>query len=376
MGGLDLQVPIADLAVAMPDQSAPDLARPGVCDLGGGEDAAIGLRLWLAAPGTGGELSSTSFTPTNGWTPWVLDSSALITDIALTLYGGHPLAAVRRNDSRLQIAMYEPCIDGLGALADPFTDPFTSHQPGLAGGELVFKGGISNDKRLYYSSFDGATWATPTEQSSLLTTRGPWVTRTSSATHVAFAGTDTKVYDGVVSTSTGGGAATDTGGTSNFTPAAITLDDDTVFIVFTGIDTNLYWTAPNGSGGFLAPKQLCATLSSCLDTSDGNPQAATIAGSAVVAWHGTDGHIYAATLQRDFSTMANSIFSAAVEVSAGDTSNFAPTVAPGLFDASAELVYIRASDGTAMHSRLSTSWSAPAAITGATLAGNPSLASR
>ena len=347
----------ADLAIDL----GPDLA-PLVCDLGPSGDAGAGGRLYLAGVSTGGTLYAAAFQPSGGWSALGASGSSTLAGVSVIAAGSpaEPLIAARQSDNALLQASFEPCLQGFRPLAAPFAAASTSNRPALAAGasgaDLIFKGGINNDQRLYHSHLGAGGWSAAVAQTSFLTALSPTAIEVAGALHALFAGTDNKLYDGTVSDGASGGAATpvyDVNGTtalSNLAPAAVVGLDGTAYVVFTGTDTNLYWTSEGAGGAYGKPAQLCAGIASCLMTSDQSPVVSLDAtGAPIVAFHGTDGHIYTSTL-----TLGNSpIWTAAIPATqATETTDLQPAIAPGLGLAKAELVYVRHGDGVPRHARL------------------------
>lgn len=380
---MDMSVPTGDLAssdaadlatspdlAAAPDLAAsPDLATPPdlaplPCDLGSGGDGGAGPTLTLAAI-SAGALYVTRFTPASGWSPIGASGSSTLADVTIATGSGQPLIAARQSDNALLTAQPAlACTPMFQPLAAPFPSASTSARPALAGGatiDLVFKGGINSDQRLYHSTLSGSGFSAPVAQASFLTNLAPAAVREGGALHALFTGTNGKLYDGTVSDGSGGGAAIaiydnpqnlnpPVIAESSHSPAAVVGLDGTVYVIFTGTDTNLYWTRASAGGSYAAPAQLCAGLTSCLMNSDQGPVATLDqSGAPLVAFHGTDGHLYTSTLTLGMSPIWTATKTA---TQANEQSDFLPALAPGIGAASAELVYVRKGDGYGRHVRL------------------------
>jgi hypothetical protein len=139
-----------------------------------------------------------------------------------------------------------------------------------------------------------------------------------------------------------------------------------MMILFTGMDTNLYYVRTSASGAS-TPVPLCAP-GRCLATSDRGPVAVLDrCRTPLVVFHGTDRHIYSA------SWTDQALFTAPVEATGGELSDLAPGLASGLDDATAELVYVRVSDGRPRHTRLQAGWSAAITVADVGLTAAPAL---
>jgi hypothetical protein len=113
-------------------------------------------------------------------------------------------------------------------------------------------------------------------------------------------------------------------------------------------------------------------------TSDQSPVVSLDAtGAPLVAFHGTDGHIYTSTLDLsapppDLGT--GPIWTAAIPATqATETTDLQPAIAPGLGLAKAELVYVRHGDGVPRHARLIAGAWTDGGTLSATLAAAPAL---
>jgi hypothetical protein len=361
-GGADLSG--ADLA-ARPDlATSPDLSPAGCADAGADEE------LTLAVVGQGGALHTARFSPGGGWTPLTSAGGATLKEVA-ALYAGAPRRAVivaQANDDKLVGAVADLCTGAVPAPAQVFANALTSRRPALAAGtqaEMVFKGSISGDQRLYHSAWDGAAWSFASQQASFLTNLAPSAAPVGSVVRAIFTGTDGKVYEGVI----GGAAAQASSATSAHSPAAVSTGG-TAYLVFTGQDTNLYWTRRSGSG-WDAPLALCTGLSPCIiDSNHGPVLALDATGKPIAAWRGKNDRVYT-------STLTGTQWSAPVEAGAGESIDHLPALAPGLDAAAAEIVYVRASDDVLRHARLTAgTWSAATTVAGSPATATPALAAR
>lgn len=348
--------------LAVPDLAHPDLARI-VPD--GGFHAPT---LALAAPGVGGGLATADFEPSSGWSNYTVDSTVTITDVSVS-QASTTLVAMRLSDGHLNVSTWDRLAGSYTAPKEPFATAFTAHRPALGGAELLFQGGLSADKRLYDTHWDGTQFGAAAQQASFLTDLAPVVLTPSGSVHAVFTGTDKKIYDGTV----GAAAVEAGGGTSNASPAATVLSSGVILVVFAGEDTNLYWSGLSG-GNYTAPKSLCAGLTGCLVDSDLAPLVATTGNGAVVVWRGKDKKVYSTALVPN-ATFASSSFAAAIPASGTEMTNFSPALASGVTGADAELVWARDSDGAGRHARLiSGAWSTPTTIPSSNLTGAPALA--
>jgi hypothetical protein len=270
----------------------------------------------------------------------------------------------------LSWAAWQPCLSKWSALAPLFTGASTSLKPALVGGatpDVVFRGFVNNDNHLYHAQLGSAGWVKD-PQLALLTDVAPWAVRLGAAVHAVHTGTDGKVYDAIV-----GGASIQVGtATSGKSPTAVMAGDGTLWVIFVGTDTNLYYaTRASGSATFTGPTIVCA-VGTCLATTDLTPSLAlTAAGAPIVGFHGTDNNLYT-------STWNATRFDNPIPANAnGDASTRAPVLASGVGTAAAELVYVRSSDGYARHARLiGGTWGTFATVGTQALATTPALASQ
>jgi len=369
----------ADLA--MRDLTAvADLTNvPATCDLSmATADAGTQARLYLAGIVSGNALASASFNEGAGWSAVAVDGTHGVADVAVAVgAGGQPVIVAHENDSGGTLGFTTPdrCTGVNPALAPLYSGAASYNRPSLTSGatvDVVFRGKF--DQHLYHASWDGTSWTTGT-QLALLTDQWPQAVRAGGVVHAIHTGTFTdaskggQLYDG---TFQGGGTAVAMStSASDQGPAAVAASDGTIYAVFPGVDTNLYWQKLPSGGTWSAPVQLCTGLGgSCLDTSDKQPLLALGAdGKPVVVWHGTNNHLYTATL----SDGVTPPWSAAIEATGGELTNGLPGIAGGVGSANAELVYVRA-DGVARHSRLTGTWSTPSTIGNQTWQGTPALA--
>jgi hypothetical protein len=365
-GGGDMAV--ADLA--MPDLAMPDL-RPGadltpVCNLSTG-DASTVPALYLAGIVTGNSLSTTNFVESAGWSTEAVYGAHPVVDVSLGLYGGSPLLVARENDTANTLSYSTASGCSWGTLQAIYGGAATSNRPSLAGGDLIFRGKANNN--LYHSVWDGSTWSSGT-QLALLTDQWPSAVLQAGVVHAIHTGTTGgQLYDAPI----GSAVITMTNALSNQGPTAVVTSDGTVYVVFTGTDTNLYWTKrASGAGSYAAPAQLCAGLGgTCLDTSDKQPLVALRSdGKPIAVWHGTNNKLYTSTLS-DGTTPP---WSAAIEATNGETTTYLPAIATGIGAASAELVYVNAS-GAARHTRLTGVWNTATTLGTQTYISTPALVS-
>jgi hypothetical protein len=329
---------------------AIDLA-PIACDPDAGSGAPS--RLYLAAIGAQGALVTAQFDVATGWSALATDSQRSLGELSLAVGpGASPLVVARLSDAppTLAAATVAPCADKLSSPAPLFAGAYTSRRPALVGGpaaDVVFRGGVNGDARLYHTHFDGS-WSAAARQDDFFTDLAPSVVRVGGGLHALFTGQDHKLYDGTIVDSGTGGTATEvTGATSALSPAAVVATDGTTCVVFTGMDTNLYEVARAPGGAYGAAKKLCPS-NACLAQSDFEPQLAlTASGLPMVAFHGTDQKIYASV------RAANGAWSMPTQATSGlETTDFSAALASGLGGADAELVYVRKSDGALRHARL------------------------
>jgi hypothetical protein len=365
----DFAAGVHDLAVAdarVPDLAVPDLATtpPPVCDLGASVDVdgGVPVALLFAGRGTDHALASARFTEAAGWTQVASNGAVSVEEVALAVAAGTPLVVARASDSTLTAASYSGCGGAFPTLTAVAGDT-TSLRPAVVDGDVVFRGSINNDTRLYHTHFDGAAWTPPTVQSQLLTNTTFAVVRVQSMVHAIFAGTDGNLYDGAIADSPGGGPATQLpSAKSSLSPAAVVDGTGALHVVFTGNDTNLYWVKDGAN-----PIKICPS-GGCVAQSNAAPALALDAtGALIAAFVGTDSHLYTVALAGD-------AWATPIAVAPADTTTLPPALATGIGAATAELVYARQSDGAALHARLvGGAWAQPIAIATVTLGAQPAL---
>jgi hypothetical protein len=366
----DLTAP-PDLTV-LPDLTTPPDLTPITCDLGSSADAGTISTLYLAGVGPSNALVSTRYTEGGGWDSYTVDGTHPVAEATIAIGpGGQPLIAAKQTDSKstLSWTSFDPCSGTWAPLSPLFTDASTSLRPALVGGavpDVVFRGFFLGDNHLYHAALSSGTWVKD-PQLTLLTDLAPQAVRVGSSLHAIHTGTNHHVFDATV-----GGAVVDTNGTSVKVPAAVVTSDGTIWVVFIGMDTNLYFaTRAAGASTYAAPTAACAP-GTCLATSDQAPSLAlTAAGAPIIAFHGTNNHVY--------TTQWNGTkFTAPIDaVASGETSSNGPVVATGIGSADAELVYVRTIDGYARHARLTGgAWSGYTTVGTQAIASTPALASK
>jgi hypothetical protein len=251
----------------------------------------------------------------------------------------------------------------------------TSVRPSVVGGttaDVVFRGFVMGDQRLYHAHFESGAWGAVATQGRMLTVLPPVAVHTQGELEALFTGTDSHLYDGVISDVAGGGPTAQLGGAaSNLPPAAAVDQQGTLLVVWANTDSNLYWAERAAGGGFVGPTPFCApTATGCLIDSH-LPPAVTIGadGVPVAAWIGVDDKkVYT-------SQLMSGTWSAPMVASLGEISTLSPALAPGLGGAAAELVYVRDSDGKPRHTRLvDGSWQTATTLVPTNLLNTPALA--
>jgi hypothetical protein len=383
MGSVDLSVddsavPPADLTVptdfATPaDLTVPPDLTPLMCDLGGFGDAGpTSGRVFVAAIGPNKTLHTARFEPSLGWSGWTNAGGVMLADVSIASAGApdRPLVVARHTDDTLSGTRFEPCLDNFAPLTVLHNGASTSRRAAITGGltaEVIFKGSVNNDQRLYHSHYDGAVWSLSVAQSNFLTTLAPSVVRDNGTTHAFFTGTNTKIYDGTVSDSAGGGTAAEIMGcTSDKGPAAVLAGDGSTMVLFTGMDTNLYWARRPSGGAYTAPVKVCPTGTCLADTNDPPVLGRDASGAPLVAFIGKNKHVYTSSFGGAWSSPVEA-------TQASELTDHLPAIAAGL-GVQAELVYVRNSDGLLRHVRLNAgSWGSASALAGAALQAAPAL---
>ncbi len=360
--------------VAIPDLLVPPDLTTLMCDLGpaSGSDGGSAGKLYVAAVSGGKALVTSEYDPVLGtWSASAIDGSQQVNDVVIATSGprNQPLVVARLASSVLYAAAFQPCLAAYAQLAPVYQQLDTStNRPSLIGGltpDLIFKGSNNGDQHLYHTQFDGAAWSAAAQQATFLTTLDPAAVRVNAAVHAIHTGTDSQLYDGLV----GGAAVTITGATSSLSPAAVTGLDSTLHVVFVGTNTNLYYASrASGAGAYSAPAIVCVS-GTCLATTDKTPSLAlTATGAPIVAFHGTDNHIYT-------SALAGAVWSSPIEATGGELTTLPPAIASGVGAAAAELVYVRTTDGYLRHTRLSTTWATAITVSPTAVSAAPALAS-
>ncbi len=335
---------VDDLGANFDQHSGGDL--PGSCDLGVPPDGGGPERLFVAATTTGGAPYA-ALRASGSWGAVPTSGGGLLALVAAE-FADRPMIVGRQTDDGLGAALYDPCLALLPSPSMLFALAFTAERPAVVGGsrvDVVFRGSISGDQRLYATHYDGA-WQPALTLGNFLSTLPMAALRSGSDIHTVFTGTDGTIYDGVVNGS--GGAATPIAAAgSNRGPAAVIDSDGTMYVVWKASDTNLVWSARPAGGAFSSAKGLCDGQGACLIASDELPVLSLDrSGAPVAAWLGKgDGLVYTARL-----AVGGAIWSAALAASTEATA-LPPALAPGLSDAELELVYVRASDGQGRHAR-------------------------
>jgi|SRR5581483_469935 len=352
------------------DAAVPDLAQP-MCDLG------VPSGVLVAAVQSSTNSLYVALLDGATWNDIQTSSTPAITDVALSSYAGVPLLVARQTDATLSAAFFGSCQPTFPTLTQLFTGASTSHRPAVSGGDVVFKGSTNGDQNIYHTSWTGSAWTPAVQQTQFTTTYAPTAVRPASTVHTIFTGTDSMktIYDGTISDSPGGGTASAfTGATTAHEPAAVATGGKTL-VVFTGMDTNLYATG----GNFAAPTSLCTGIASCVMTSNLAPVLSLDStAQPIVAFVGKDPannannyRVYSSSLTPSGS---GGQWSAAVEASSGETTNFPLGLAPGVGGDLAELLWVRASDGALRHARLTgAGWQTPTTVKAATFGASPSV---
>ncbi|NUQ78487.1 MAG: hypothetical protein HUU21_33580, partial [Polyangiaceae bacterium] len=261
----------------------------------------------------------------------------------------------------------------------------------------------SNGNQLQFATWSGGVWVPFGAVAPLITTRGrPAAVALSGAAHVIYQGENYKHYHGIYQ---GGAwnpmdAPVGPAGAQSFgpNPAAAAAIEATgeVLIAFPGNDNGIYaqsfvggaWqnaigfnqtnvmltpaAARLGAGGdallvFISGSQVRwvsrtggvwgvpADIATALSLTE--PALAPIAGGAVLAFRGTNDKLYTS-----FFTSAGQSWSQPAALG-NFTTLKPPSLAAGILGADAELAFVDAATGKAMHARLSNmAWSAPAAV--------------
>lgn len=364
----DLQMPDLQMPdLQMPDLRMPDLTPAPMCDLmpADVDGGAHGLR--LAGAAAAGAFATATFDGAS-WSGFFTDATHAFSDVAV---GGVAIArqtpaSATSHDDKLDWVRIDPCSNApssqqIGTLV-------TGLKPAIVAGDVIFRG--SFDAKLYHTHWDGSIWSAVSVQDTLTTNVEPTAIFEGGALHVVFTGTNMTIYDGTISDAAGGGSAVPAGGgTSDVAPAAAVASDGTVFMAFKGVSDNsvFFSTRPSG-GSWSAPAKICPA-GTCLATTNKAPALGVGAsGAPLLAYIGTDGHVYA-------SRFVSSAWTSPVAAYAGtDATAYRPAIASGIAGAEAELVYVRG-DGTPVHARLTgTTWSF-AAVSGAAFQSAPALAS-
>jgi hypothetical protein len=393
LAAADLAVPISTDDLAIPtvpadltasivsDLAAPivsDLAAPIVSDLASAvdlarctdddDDGGAAATLYLVAPTSSSLFAARARAGTWSTLPTVAAAST-VDEIALALVAGHPLAVARLHDGTLASAVGDGCT-GFGALA-AVADYVTAGRPAIGGGavaDIVFRGGVNGDQRYYWLRFDGRAWGSLATQGNFLSTQSPALVRRDGDVHTFFTGTDTNLYDGVVQASGGGAATQLSGNTSMLAPAVVLTADGDAHVVYAGINRHLYWFIAARPGQV---HDLCDGQGpDCYIVTDAAPVLALGSdGAPVIVFHGTDGKLYG-------SRLTGGQWSAAVAVSAGETTAFAPALARGVAGNLADVVWVRDGDQVARHAQLTIDgWQPPITVAATALSGAPALAS-
>jgi hypothetical protein len=357
------------------DQAVPDLAHDG-----GGDGAVVSCDLGSNADG-GAEVLVVSATAVDGtayaaarmdgvWSVVGAAGSALSALVA-TQRMGQAVLIGRRTDDTLVSTAAAACLIDFPAPTPIFSMAFTAERPAPVGGaaiDLVFRGSISGDQRLFHSRYDSG-WTAAQPLGNFLSILPPVALRVDAQVHAIFTGTDNKLYDGLVDNS--GGAATPLpNATSSHGPAAVLSGGGVTYVVFTGDDTNLYYSTHAGATAYTAPLSLCDGQSGCLIASNQAP-VMTLDGSGAptVAWIGKgDGLVYTSSYD-----VGAAQWSAPLAATTEPTA-LLPAIATGLSDSTLELVFARNTDGQGRHVRkVGAVFTAAVDLPGPKLGSQPSL---
>jgi hypothetical protein len=369
----------ADLGAA----SSQDMtqAAPACLDLGG-----TTAPLYVAGVANGNNLYVARFTSASGWQQVTVPSGTSVAEVAIdAIAGGNPIVVSRQTNNNVAATVYDACAGTFSSLAQISASATTLNRPAVVGGssaDVVFRGAVSGDQRLYHSQYQNSMFTTPTTQSNFLTTLAQALVRYDGALHVIHAGTDTRLYDGTISDGAGGGTAilipsptpSPTPAT-NLSPAAAVDSNGTLYVVWTSTDTNLWWTFRPAAGAYAKPKQFCdGAVGPCLIDSKRAPAIAIASdGTPIATWTGNDDdRVYTSTLQ---SGVWSTPLLASGPSGTPETTMLVPAISGGIDTATAELVYVRDGDGLPRHVRLiGGTWSAPTSVTTTNFLATPALA--
>ena len=219
----DLGVPdlgqSGDFAVSVDLEAEPDLRLPGAgsCDLG----AATAHRLWFAGVANGNVPFLARFHPSTGWQNVTMQGGHTAKEIALALLSGQPLVALRAGNDAVETTLFEGCLDLFPAPTQIGASALTLARPVVLGGvsaDLVFRGEVAGDQRLYHSQSGGAlTWSAPAVQGNFLSTVNPAAVRYTGGVHAVIAGTNLSLYEGALVDANNGGTTTQIGGAGQLT---------------------------------------------------------------------------------------------------------------------------------------------------------------
>jgi hypothetical protein len=359
--GGDLAAPIGGLDLA----ATADLARCPFAPAGG--DGGATATLYVLAPTSGGLFAARA--RGGAWSALPAPATTVaVDDVALAAIADRPLGVIRQHDSTLATVRFDDC-SGFGAPA-VLGAASSSLRPALVGGataDVIFRGSVDGDARLYWLHDDGSGFGAIAVEGNFLSTLPPTAFRSGSDVHTIFTGTDGNLYDGVVQPAAGGAAIALTGNTSARAPAVAVDGSGNVHVLYSGNDNHLYW--------FVAAQptvvhSLCdGQPASCYVVTDSAPLL-TIGsdGAPVAIYRGSDRALYGARL-------VGGQWTAAVAVSAGETTSWAAALVGGSGGSLADVVYVRDGDQLPRHAVLgSAGWSAPITVATTPLNGAPALA--
>ncbi len=371
----------SDFSVEEDLEPPPALRPPVTCDLSGG----VPSRLWMAGVASGGALFAARFHPSTGWQVVSVAAAPVVAEAAVGLVAGQPILVDRRAGDSVDSAAYDGCSGSFAAPSQIFAAATTLDRPSLAGGasgDIVFRGSVSADQRLYHSrSSDGTSWSAPAAQAHMLTTLNPVAVSYGGGIHALFTGTDQPsygyLYDGAIDDG-GNNLPSQIGTTSSqssLPPAALVDGNGRLVVVWTQTDGNLEWFTRAADGTTTVGPSLFSCTSSCTVTSPLSPSLALDAsGNVVVAWSGGNKLVYSSTLSGSTWSLPQQASGTCTSTLGDCESTLPPALSTGLAGDDLEMVFVRDSDGKAVHVRMQSGvWQTPAVFTSTNFLTQPSL---
>ncbi len=359
--GVDLAAAtgVHDLAIVADFAAADDLARCPYAPAGAAST------LYLLAPSGSGLFAAR--VAAGGWSALPAAAGAVaVDDVALATVAGRPFAVLCQHDATLASVRFDDC-SGFVAPA-PIGALSSALPPALVGGattDVVFRGNIDGDARLYWLHDDGSGFGSAAVEGNFLSTLAPTAFRAGSDVHTVFTGTDGNLYDGIVQAN-GGAATALTGNTSARGPAVAVDQGGSVHVLYSGDDNHVYSFVTSQP---TVVHSLCdGQPASCYVVTDAAPLLAIGSDDTPVAvYHGSDGALYSAQLVGDAWTTV-------VAVSAGETTSLPAALVTGSGGSIVDVVYVRDGDGLPRHATLgSAGWTPPVTIAATPLTGAPAL---